>query len=63
MKDIPKLIGHASSIAYLDIYIVVRVTIYPVVDTCKNHLPMQNELKIFWSVSSVLMAPPVISPS
>ena len=32
MKYIPQLIGHTFSIAYLDIYIVVGVAIYPVID-------------------------------
>ena len=32
MKYIPQLIGHTFGIAYLDIYIVVRVAIYPVID-------------------------------
>ena len=32
MKYIPQLIGYTFGIAYLDIYIVVRVAIYPVID-------------------------------
>ena len=29
MKDIPQLIGHTFCVAYLDIHIVMRMTIYP----------------------------------
>lgn len=32
MKDIAQLIGHTSGVTNLDIHIVVRVAIYPVVD-------------------------------
>ena len=32
MKYIPQLIGHTFGIAYLDIHVVVGVTIYPVID-------------------------------
>ena len=31
MKYIPQLIGHTFGIAYHDIYIVVRVAIYPII--------------------------------
>ena len=32
MKDIPQLIGHTFGVAYLNIHIEVRVTIYPEID-------------------------------
>ena len=32
MKYIPQLIGHTFGIAYLDIHVIVGVTIYPVID-------------------------------
>ena len=41
MKYIPQLIGHTFSIAYLDIYIVVGVAIYPVIDAAVLNVVFQ----------------------
>ena len=32
MKDIAQLIGHTFGVAYLNIYIVMRMTVYPVIN-------------------------------
>ena len=41
MKYIPQLIGHTFGIAYLDIYIVVGVAIYPVIDAAVLNVVFQ----------------------
>ena len=51
MKYIPQLIGHTFGIAYLDIYIVVRVAIYPMIDAADLDVVLQ-----FNRESSVILA-------
>ena len=41
MKYIPQLIGHTFGIAYLDIYTVVGVAIYPVIDAAVLNVVFQ----------------------
>ena len=41
MKYISQLIGHAFGIAYLDIYVVVGVTVYPVIDAADLDIVFQ----------------------
>ena len=41
MKQISQLIGHALGIAYLDIHVVVGVTVYPEIDAAALDIVLQ----------------------
>ena len=45
MKYIPQLIGHTFGIAYLDIHVIVGVTIYPVIDVAVLDVVLQFNCK------------------